>query len=374
MNRPDDTPPSCTATGIRTVQVVVPCADLAATLDCLRGVLGFRVELVMPADAPTMAVVSGHGLTLCLRHAPDRPAGVPIRLRVLAERPAALTGTAPAGRQGDIELEIEAASAPVVVPPGEQRFVLTRLAGTDSWSVGRAGMLYRDLIPGRLGGRFIASHIRIPQGGPIPDWVHFHRIRFQMIYCRTGSARLVYEDQGDPFEFTAGDCVLQPPEIRHRVLEASDGFEVVEIGCPAVHETHADPALTLPTGRELPDRRYGGQRFVRHVAATATWQPWPVAEPARGFEARDTGIADATDGLAGAVTVRADATGSARVAHAGEFLFLFVLAGSLRLESVAQERHELAAGDSCVLPAGDEFTLSNARRLELLEVRLPAGR
>ena len=37
-------------------------------------------------------------------------------------------------------------------------------------------MLYRDLIPSRLGGRYIASHITIAEGGPVADWVHFHRI------------------------------------------------------------------------------------------------------------------------------------------------------------------------------------------------------
>ena len=51
---------------------------------------------------------------------------------------------------------------------------------------GRAGMTYRDLIPSRLGGRFIASHITIPNGGPVADWVHFHKIRFQIIFCRRG--------------------------------------------------------------------------------------------------------------------------------------------------------------------------------------------
>ena len=30
-------------------------------------------------------------------------------------------------------------------------------------------MHYRDLIPSRLGGSIIASHIRIPDGGPVPD-------------------------------------------------------------------------------------------------------------------------------------------------------------------------------------------------------------
>ena len=97
---------------------------------------------------------------------------------------------------------------------------------------GRAGMLYRDLIPGRLGGRYIASHITIPEGGPVADWVHFHRIALQMIFVRRGWVRVVYEDQGEPFVMNAGDLVLQPPEIRHRVLESSPGLEVVEISAP----------------------------------------------------------------------------------------------------------------------------------------------
>ena len=32
----------------------------------------------------------------------------------------------------------------------------------------------------------------------------------------------------------AGDFVTQPPTIRHRVLECSDGLEVLEVGSPAV--------------------------------------------------------------------------------------------------------------------------------------------
>src|SRR5215468_913916 len=139
---------------------------------------------------------------------------------------------------------------PTDLPEGERGFVISRLNATNNaWYVGRAGMQYRDLIPGRLGGRFIASHIRIPGGGPVPDYVHFHKIRFQMIYCRKGWTRLVYEDQGEPFLLSAGDCVLQPPEIRHRVLEASPGLEVIEIGTPALHDTIADWALPLPNGR-----------------------------------------------------------------------------------------------------------------------------
>jgi quercetin dioxygenase-like cupin family protein len=231
-------------------------------------------------------------------------------------------------------------------------------------------MQYRDLIPSRLGGRFIASHIRIPEGGPVPDYVHFHRIRFQMIYCRKGWARLVYEDQGAPFLFRAGDCVLQPPEIRHRVIEASAGLEVVEIGCPALHETFADHAMTLPTAHVLPARDFGGQRFVRHVAAEARWEPWRGA----GFEMRDTGIGAATDGLAGARVVRpGSARASARFGpHGGELLFLFVLTGELGLSVGPFGDHQLYAGDCCVIPADAAYALDAAAGAELLEVSLPA--
>ncbi len=146
-------------------------------------------------------------------------------------------------------------------------------------------MRYRDLIPGRLGGSFIASHIHIPDAGPVPDYVHFHHVRFQMIFCAKGWVRLVYEDQGEPFVLEAGDCVLQPPRIRHRVLECSADLEVVEIGCPADHETIVEHTIELPTAELRPDREFAGQRFTRHRASQAVWQAWHRS----GFEQRDLG-------------------------------------------------------------------------------------
>ena len=41
----------------------------------------------------------------------------------------------------------------------------------------------------------MASHIRIEKGGPVPDYVHFHRVRFQCIFCYRGRVRVVYEGQ-----------------------------------------------------------------------------------------------------------------------------------------------------------------------------------
>ena len=130
-----------------------------------------------------------------------------------------------------------------------------------AWGTGRAGMSYRDLLPNREGGRFIASHIRIHEGGPVPDYEHYHEVRFQMIYCYRGWVRLVYEDQGPPFVLQAGDCVLQPPLIRHRVLECASGLEVVEVSSPAEHPTFVDHAMTLPTDAHRPDRCFGAAKI-----------------------------------------------------------------------------------------------------------------
>jgi quercetin dioxygenase-like cupin family protein len=354
---------------IRVAEIVIPCPNLAADLQFFTERLGFKVNLIFPADAPATAVISGHGLMLRLIASKDAGNQTPLLLRLLCDLQALPPGTpdeliAPGGTR----IQLVEAQSPVIIPAGTQEFVVSH-GGKDHWGVGRAGMQYRDLIPSRLGGRFVASHIRIPVGGPVPDYVHFHKVRFQMIFCKTGWARLVYEDQGEPFLLNAGDCVLQPPEIRHRVLEASTGLEVIEIGCPAIHETFADHNMTLPTGRTLPDRLYGDQRFVRHVAANATWRPWRLP----GFEARDIGITAATNGLAGVHVVRP--TDGALVnapAHGGEFLFLFVLAGTLNLSGPQLGDHVLVAGDSVVLPAEAPYALAAKQDCEFLEVKLPA--
>src|SRR5436190_18809334 len=41
-----------------------------------------------------------------------------------------------------------------------------KLAKQKGWITGRAGMMYRDIIPDRLDGKLIASHICLTDGGP----------------------------------------------------------------------------------------------------------------------------------------------------------------------------------------------------------------
>lgn len=344
-------------------QVVVPCTDLDAALAFFCERLGFRLDMIMPADAPRMALVSGFGITLCLQAGNGSQAPT---LRLCGGTPGHPPGSVIQG-PGGVRVEFAPAPETIGIPTANPTFSVAR-GGEAAWCDGRAGMQYRDLIPGRQGGRFIASHIRIPDAGTVPDYVHYHQIRFQMIYCRSGWVRVVYEDQGEPFVMHAGDCVLQPPCIRHRVLEASGPLEVIEIGCPAEHATWRDHTLTLPTRPQRPQRRFDGQRFVRHVAADAL-----STQQADGFYVRDTGIGVATDGLADVRVLQAPAAASVRTTRrCGEFLFLFVLHGEARIagESVSDQR--LAHDDACTFPVGAEMTITATPASELLEVALPA--
>ncbi len=352
---------------VRAAEVLLPCEDLDETLAFFTDRLRFRVARIFPADDPSVVVVVGFGLRVRLQRG---GAGTPGALRLLCEDPAAVAdGALELVAPNGTRIELAAWDPPLALPPLRPAFVLTRSGDASRWRVGRAGMHYRDLIPDRQGGRFIGSHIRIPDGGPVPDYVHFHRVRFQMIYCHRGWARVVYEDQGPPFVLNAGDCVLQPPRIRHRVLESSPGLEVIEITSPANHETLADLELELPTPVAHPDRDFDGQRFVRQEAAAARWLPWPIP----GFEARDLGIAAATAGLAAAHVIRwRGRTKAEPQSHDADLLFSFVLAGTTTLETDGHGENQLSAGDSFVVPAGLRYALADrSEDLALLEVAVP---
>ena len=351
-------------TATDSAEVVVPCIELDPTLAFFTSELGFRIEMITPADNPNTAIISGYGLRLCLRVGGS---GKDVLLRLSSATRSPQLLQAPNGTQ----IEIISATSQVVLPPLQEALVISELASDASWTVGRAGMRYRDLIPNRLGGAFIASHIHIPRGGPVPDYVHYHRISFQMIYCKSGWVRVVYEDQGEPFVMQAGDCVLQPPEIRHRVLESSDNLEVIEIGSPAEHETFAEHEIKLPTSTLRPDRDFSGQKFVRHIASESPWLPWRYP----GFEARNTGIDQATAGLASALTVRANKSASIHESnHQHQLMFMFVLSGSVSLE-VADRKQvtKLNAGSSVTLPSLFDFNLEvTTDNTQILVVELPA--
>lgn len=333
---------------------IIECVDLDAELAFFRDRVGCRVHLVSPADDPRRVVLTapGGGALELVRSDVERPVAVAIE----ADRSAVRELMSPGGSAVTLRATPKSGEqfgAAMVVPDNAATLAVVD-ASEGAFGVGRAGMEYRDLLPDRWGGRFIASHIKIAEGGDVADWVHFHRIRFQMIYVAAGWVDVVYEDQGEPFRMSPGDCVLQPPEIRHRVLRSSPGLEVIEIGCPAEHDTIADHDLGLPTAHVDASRMFSGQRFVRHVAAGAVATPWIATD----MSMRDTGIGVATGGLAGAVVITgadrtaADGGGGAgpTLTHRGEFVLVVGLTGTASLDVEGRGAVALEPRSSIALP------------------------
>ncbi|WP_282047676.1 cupin domain-containing protein [Roseibium album] len=346
-------------------EIRLPTEDLSKDLPFFTKVLKMRLDMIYPADSPEIAVLSGHGLRIRIEKGAQEKPGT---IRILTDDPDEFAAgervlVAPNGTR----IEIDELNPPLVLPETRHAFVVRRLADQAPWVIGRAGMEYRDLVPTRLGGAMIASHIRVPDG-PVPDMVHFHKVGFQLIFCVRGWVDVLYEDQGDVRRLTAGDCFIQPPEIRHRVMHAADGIEVIEIGVPAEHVTEIDHEMTLPTPFERPDREWQGQKFVHNLARGSTFEPFRIP----GFEVRDTSISDNTRGVASVMVARATGEASPWTRHDCDILFNFVLAGEMTLEGEGKDPYRLSAGDAFVIPPDMATRYTGATTdLELLEVSLP---
>src|SRR5689334_4374888 len=91
------------------------CADFNEALDRLREG-GARLDIIWPADEPHSAILTHEGRSIRLTSRPDAP------------------------------------PLPSALPDFHPEFIVTRAGATAG--EGRAGMRYRDLIPGRLGGRY----------------------------------------------------------------------------------------------------------------------------------------------------------------------------------------------------------------------------
>jgi hypothetical protein len=202
---------------------------------------------------------------------------------------------------------------------------------------------------------------------------------------------------------TSGDCVLQPPQIRHRVLEACDDLQVIEIGLPAVHPTFADFEMPLPNDRINTARTWNGQKFVRFQNELVQWQPcvnkWGVdgevvsTVPAVHWAFKNTGIEEATQGLASAIVLRPllpdnhhnPHRNHLSCSHNFDFMLLFVLNGELTLRIIEGQAADatvshrqptaaaktifLQAGSSLCIPSGYLFDFSDwSMDTEMLEI------
>lgn len=343
----------------------IPVSSISDAVEFLRTTADFALQRIHPADSPREARLVRDGTVI------DLHVGVARGTTIILEHDDPGSSCPPAREvEGPDGIIIRFAAPPSLVVPVVREETTVGDGDTDgAWHVGRAGMEYRDLVPSRLGGAVIASNIRIRGAGPVPDYVHHHDVLFQLIFCRRGWVKVVYEDQGEPFILKSGDCVIQPPGIRHRVLENSDGMEVVEIGYPAEHMTNVEHDLKLPNGTD-PSRRWHGQAFVRYDETNRTW-----SSVGNGIERSDTGIRAATAGLADVDVLHLDADScfTLEPVDADHPRLIFVVSGSA-LVKLDATTNDLPEGATLSLRSEQRAEITARTSTTLLRVVLDASR
>lgn len=122
--------------------------------------------------------------------------------------------------------------------PAEQAFTYSHAEGAHFETGLRPYASYRDLgMKAGSAGAAVAHIIRFhpPCTDEVRVW-HTHDVEFQMVYVLKGW--IVAEMEGhEPVKMTVGSAWMQPPKIRHRVVDYSDDCEVLEVVLPADFDT-----------------------------------------------------------------------------------------------------------------------------------------
>jgi hypothetical protein len=123
--------------------------------------------------------------------------------------------------------------------PRKQTFVASHLS-PDAFEGGlRAYAKYRDLGIAAATKGLAQAHVikMIPPCNPaVVSKRHYHDVEFQMIYVLKGWIKGEYDGAGE-VTMVEGSCWLQPPKIKHTVLDYSDDCELLEIILPAEFDT-----------------------------------------------------------------------------------------------------------------------------------------
>ena len=98
---------------------------------------------------------------------------------------------------------------------------------------------YRDLDLANATAGMVQAHVikMVPPCDPkvVSKW-HYHDVDLQFVYVLKGWIKNEFEGQG-VHTMKSGTCWLQPPKIRHRVLDYSDDCELLEVVLPAKFDT-----------------------------------------------------------------------------------------------------------------------------------------
>jgi len=112
--------------------------------------------------------------------------------------------------------------------------------GEDDFEGGlRPNAKYRDLGMSKATNGMVQAHvIRMIPPCDLKEVSkrHYHDVDLQMVYVLRRWIKSEFEGEGE-VTMREGSCWLQPPRIKHRVLDYSDDCELLEIILPANFET-----------------------------------------------------------------------------------------------------------------------------------------
>lgn len=119
-----------------------------------------------------------------------------------------------------------------------QTYAVSHLDPRDFAAGLRSYARYRDLgISQATAGAAVAHVIKFvpPCTDEVRQW-HTHDVEFQMIYVLRGWITTEMEGR-KPEKMLVGSVWIQPPKIKHRVIDYSEDCEVLEIVMPADFRT-----------------------------------------------------------------------------------------------------------------------------------------
>ncbi len=124
-------------------------------------------------------------------------------------------------------------------PRRKHSFVASHLREEDFEGGLRRYAKYRDLGMSNATGGMVQAHVIRFVPPCLPEEVsklHFHDVEFQMVYVLKGWIKTELDGQG-AVTMQTGSAWIQPPRIKHKVLDYSDDCEVLEIVLPADFKT-----------------------------------------------------------------------------------------------------------------------------------------
>jgi hypothetical protein len=132
------------------------------------------------------------------------------------------------------------APAPVKRARPKQRIAISHHREQDFKTDGlRTYAKYRDLgFAAATQGLAHAQVIRLigPCNPAEVSKLHFHDLEFQMVYVLKGWVKTYMEGQGETL-MQQGSAWIQPPRIKHLIMDYSDDVELLEVVLPAEFKT-----------------------------------------------------------------------------------------------------------------------------------------